>query len=439
MSTPRQPAPAPFARYEWQLAWRFLLARRSEGGISVMSLISVLGIAIAVFALVATLAVRSGYRTQFVDTIIGANAHVTLHPHVRVDAGGVRSRAIPLDLELIAALTELPGVARVIPQVHAQVIGTSGLANAGIDLFGAPIADLAAMPHIARLALPPEGPVPTGTLPDTLADGIAIGEGLARILGVGLGESIRLVSPEGIQTVFGAAPRINSYEVVAIFSAGRYDIDRTRAYLPLAEAQQFLNHTATIDEIALTLDTPETVETIVPILRETAGDSYYPWTWKDSSGAFLQALQMEDNLMFILMSILVLVATSNIISGLVMLIKNKSTTIGILRAIGLTRGAIIRIFFLFGAITGLVGTTLGVVAGCVFAIHIDPIFDAVNWLAGGQVWDPEVRLLARLPAEIKTADVLAATTLALALTFAAAVIPALRAARMTPGQAIRYE
>jgi len=433
------PASGPFARYEWQIAWRFLLARRSEGGISLMSLISILGIAIAVFALVATLAVRSGYRTNFVNTIVGANAHVTLHAHVTIDDSGARSRTIPLDRDLIATLADLPGVARSVPQVHAQVIGTSGIANAGIDLYGMPVDDIAALPFIGGMPGDPDDARAPIAPPDALADGIAIGDGLARILGVNIGETIRLVSPKGVQTFFGSTPRINAYEVVAIFNAGRYDIDKTRAYLPLAEAQRFLDHTTTIDEIALFLDDPETVGTIVPTLRAIAGGAYYPWTWKDSSGAFLQALQMEDNLMFILMSILVLVATSNIISGLVMLIKNKSATIGILRAIGLTRGAIIRIFFLFGAITGITGTALGIVAGCLFALHIDPVFNAVNWLAGGQVWDPEVRLLARLPAEIKTADVLAAATLALTLTFAAAVIPALRAARMAPGLAIRYE
>ncbi|MCY4260689.1 MAG: ABC transporter permease [Rhodobacteraceae bacterium] len=431
--------PVPFAGYEWHIARRFLLARRSEGGISLMSLISILGITIAVFALVATLAVRSGYRTNFVTTIIGANAHATLHPHVTVDDRGNRVRAIHPDAQLIAELADLPGVIRAVPQVRAQVIGTSGIANAGVDLYGMPIAAMTALPIIGGTSEGRDSSHATIGSLDSLKDGIAVGEGLARTLGVGLGETIRLVSPTGVQTPFGAAPRINAYEVTFIFSAGRYDIDNTRAYLPLAEAQKFLGHKSTINEIAITLDDPESVDALAPTLQERAGNAYFTWTWKDSSGAFLQALQMEDNLMFILMSILVLVATSNIISGLIMLIKNKSATIGILRAIGLTRGSIIRIFFLVGAIIGITGTILGLLAGCLFAIYIDPIFDAVNWLAEGEVWDPEVRLLASLPAEIRTADILAASGLALALTFVASVIPALRAARMPPGLAIRYE
>ena len=425
-------APRPFSRHEWQIAWRFLLARRSEGGISIMSIISACGIAIAVFALVATLAVRSGYRAKFVDTIIGANAHVTMHARLTIDETGRRGKLIHGYDGLADALAGVEGVKRVIPQVHVQVIGASDIANAGIDLLGMAPRDMEAIPLIGN----PEEAYGSIT---GLDDGIAIGVGLARILGVGLGDTIRLVSPDGARTILGPAPRINSYRVDYIFSAGRYDIDNTRAYLPLTEAQVFLNRTGAVDEIAIFVDDPEDVSAIVPGLLSAAGDGFRAWSWMDASGAFLQALQMEDNLMFIVMSILVLVATSNIVSGLVMLIKNKSATIGILRSVGVTRGSILRIFFLVGAVIGITGTVAGTIIGSLFAIYIDPVFDFVNWLVRGQVWDPEIRLLSRLPAQLHASDIITAISLSLALSFVASLLPARRAAAMPPGSAIRYE
>jgi lipoprotein-releasing system permease protein len=242
-----------------------------------------------------------------------------------------------------------------------------------------------------------------------------------------------------VRTAFGTSPRVNAYEVVHIFTAGRWDIDRTRIYMPLEEAQRFFNREGRADEIEVFVADPDRVEELtIPLLR-AAGPTALIWTWRDSAGSFLRALTIEDNVMFVILSILVLIAAMNIVSGLIMLVKNKGRDIGILRTMGLTEGAILRVFFICGATTGLIGTAAGVVLGCAFAIWIDPIFSAVNYLSGGGVWDPSIRGLYHLPALLRAEDVARAVALSLGLSFVVTWFPARRAARMHPVEALRHE
>ena len=397
-----------------------------------MTLISLAGITIAVFALVATLAVRAGFRTEFVATILGANAHVSVYSGFRLIDEDRVTTAFPDYEEMVDRLRNVEGVARATPIIRAQLLASSDIRNAGIELFGIGAEDLASFPLIAE----PE--VKFGDLED-FESGIAVGSELARLLGVEVGDPIRIVSPDGVKTAFGVSPRVNVYDVVYIFGVGRYDIDRVRAYLPFGEAQAFLDREGRADEIEIFVDDPEQVEDIESNLELAAGDGFLAWSWKDSSGAFLRALEMEDSIMFIILSILVLIAASNIVSGLVMLVKNKGRDIGILRTVGLSQGSILRVFFICGASIGLAGTLFGVILGCLFAIYIDPIFQFVNYIAGGGVWDPQVRFLSRLPARLEVADVLSAVALSLGLSFGITIFPARRAARINPFEALRYE
>ncbi len=423
---------APFAGFEWMIAWRYLRARRAEGGVSVMTWISFIGIALAVFALIATLAVRSGFRHEFVGTILGANAHVTVYSGAYETAAGGVSRAIDDYDAMAGRVAAVPGVTRVAPIIRGQVMAAGQGRNAGVEVFGTRRDDLRTVPLVAT----PERA--RGDL-DRFGEGIAIGSGVARALGVGVGDRIRLISPEGVKTAFGTSPRVKAYEVVYIFTVGRYDIDRTRVYMPFAEAQGYFNREGVADELEIFVDDPDAVDAMVPALLEAAGPRAQVWTWRDASGAFLQALKMEDNVMFIILSILVLIAAMNIVSGLIMLVKNKGRDIGILRTVGLTEGAVLRVFFICGAAVGVAGTALGVLMGCLFAIYIDPIFDAVNWILGGGVWDPSVRYLSELPARLEWGDVLSAVALSLGLSFGVTILPARRAARMNPVEALRYE
>jgi lipoprotein-releasing system permease protein len=424
--------PPPFAAFEWMIAWRYLRARRAEGGVSTMTWISLIGITLAVFALIATLAVRSGFRAEFVDTILGANGHVTIYSLGEMTEAGRIDRTLTNYDEIAAAVALVPGVTRVAPLIRGQVMAAHQGRNAGVEVFGIAPENLATLPRIAD---------PETAYGDIarFGEGIALGSGVARGLGVTVGDRIRLISPDGVKTAFGTSPRVNAYEVTYIFSAGRYDIDRTRVYLPFAEAQSFFNREGVADELEVMVEDPERVSSLEPALLQAAGERGQVWTWQDASGGFLRALEVEDNVMFIILSILVLIAAMNIVSGLIMLVKNKGRDIGILRTIGLSEASVLRVFFICGAFTGVIGTAAGVVLGSLFAIYIDPIFSFVNVMMGGGVWDPSIRGIYALPAELHLSDVLSAVALSLGLSFVVTWFPARRAARMNPVEALRYE
>jgi lipoprotein-releasing system permease protein len=424
--------PKPFAPFEWMIAWRYLRARRAEGGISVMTVISLVGITLAVFALIVTLAVRSGFRAEFVDTILGSNAHVTVYNMGEVLNSGQIDRTIKDYTAMAQRVSEVDGVIRVAPLVRAQAMANLRQSNSGIEIYGISAADLLTIPRIAN----PETSYGDIT---RFGQGIAIGSGVARELGASVGDKIKIISPNGVKTAFGISPRVNAYEVVYVFSAGRYDIDRTRAYLPIQDAQAFFNREGGATELEIMVGDPEAINSLIPQIIAAAGDRALPFTWLEASGGFLRALEVEDNVMFVILSILVLIAAMNIVSGLIMLVKNKGRDIGILRTMGLSESSVLRVFFICGAFTGIIGTALGVIFGCLFAIYIDPIFSALNWLMGGGVWDPAIRGIYALPAELHFADVMSAVALSLGLSFIVTIFPARRAARMNPVEALRYE
>jgi lipoprotein-releasing system permease protein len=262
---------------------------------------------------------------------------------------------------------------------------------------------------------------------------------VARELGLGVGDRIRIISPDGVKTAFGTSPRVKAYEVVYVFTAGRWDIDRTRVYMPFGEAQSYFNREGVADEIEVMVRDPDGVEAMSLALLQAGGDGAQLWSWRDASGGFLRALEIEDNVMFIIMAILVLIAAMNIVSGLIMLVKNKGRDIGILRTMGLSEGSILRVFFICGSFTGLIGTVAGVILGCLFAVYIDQIFSLVNYIAGGGVWDPAIRGIYSVPAKLEFDDVASAVFLSLGLSFLVTIFPARRAARMNPVEALRYE
>ncbi len=423
---------APFAPFEFMIAWRYLRARRAEGGVSVMTWISLIGVTLGVMALVATMAVRAGFRAEFVDTILGANAHVSLSRATYLDADGVASRAI-VDADALAEkIRAIPGVTRAAPVIRGQAMITANERSNVAEVYGISLADLKAIPRIGG------SDEALGDI-DRLPEGIAVGSGVARDLALGVGDRVKLIQPNGAKTAFGTSPRVNAYEVVYIFTAGRWDIDRTRIYMPYGEAQAFFNREAGADEIEVFVADPERIDDYVGPLLEAGGEGTLLWTWRDASGAFLDALSIEDDVMFVILSILVLIAAMNITSGLVMLVKNKGRDIGILRTMGLTEGSVLRVFFLCGAFTGVLGTVAGVFLGCLIAWNIDAIMSAVNWLSGGGAWDPSIRGIYRLPAELRAWDVGRAVALSLILSFVVTIFPARRAARMNPVEALRYE
>ena len=423
----------PFAAFEFMIAWRYLRARRAEGGVSVMTWISLIGITLAVAALIATLSVRAGFRAELVDTILGANAHVTLYNAGEPDPASGRIDRTIADYEGMAErVRAVPGVIRAAPLIKGQVMANAQGRNAGIEVFGITLDDLKTIPRVA------DPKAAQGDI-ERFDEGLAIGSGVARELGVAVGDRIKVISPNGAKTPFGTSPRVKAFEVVYVFTAGRYDIDRTRVYMPFAEAQLFFNREGVADELEVMVEAPENVDALSLDLLRAAGERALLWTWRDASGSFLRALDIEDNVMFVILSVLVLIATMNIVSGLIMLVKNKGRDIGILRTVGLTEGSVLRVFFICGAFTGIIGTALGVGLGCLFAIYIDQIFAFVNWMSGGQAWDPSIRGIYYLPAKLQLNDVMSAVGLSLGLSFIVTIFPARRAARMNPVEALRYE
>jgi lipoprotein-releasing system permease protein len=414
------------------IAWRYLRARRAEGGVSIMTWISLIGITLAVFALILTLAVRAGFRAEFVDTILGANAHVTVYSAGVVGPEGQLIQGFTEPDAMAAAIREVPGVTRAAPLIKAKVIVTDGERTTGAEVYGMLPDDLATIPRVG------EGAEAIGDLA-RFPEGIALGSGVARELGVTVGDKVRVISPSGVKTPMGTTSRTNAYEVVYIFTAGRIDIDTTRIYMPFIEAQSFFNKEGTADEIEVMVEVPDEIEDYALPIVNAAGPQALLWTWKDSSGAFLRALTIEDNVMFVIMSVLVLIAAMNIISGLIMLVKNKGRDIGILRTMGLTEGSVLRVFFICGAFTGVIGTVAGLALGCLAALNMDQIMSFLNWVNGADVWDPTIRGIYTLPAKLQLNDVLSAVSLSLFLSFVVTLFPARRAARMNPVEALRYE
>ena len=425
--------PRPFSAHEWTIAWRYLRAKRQHGGISVIAWYALIGVMLGVATLIVVQAVMIGFREEFTDRILGANAHMTVYSTNYQDENGVVSRAIRDYDAVVETVKSVDGITHASPMVRGQVMASANGRNSGVDLRGQAAADIALLHLIGT----PESAV--GDL-NNLPNGIAIGEGVARELRVNVGDILTLISPEGVQTAFGVTmPRLNDYEVVYIFKVGRYDIDQTRVYLPLAEAQSYFDREGTVDEIEVLVEKPDQIDTYRTALGGSLDQGKLLWSWKDSQGAILSALDVERRVMFIILSLVVLIAALNIISGLVMLVKNKGRDIGILRTMGLTQGAIMRVFFICGSAIGVIGTFLGVILGCLFAYFIQDIQVLIESIFGGQVWDPEVRLLTEVPSRLRWQDVSAAMGMALILSFVITLVPARNAAKLNPVEALRYE
>ncbi|MEO1773738.1 MAG: lipoprotein-releasing ABC transporter permease subunit [Pseudomonadota bacterium] len=423
----------PFSRLEWMIAWRYLRARRREGVISVIAGFSLAGITLGVATLIIVMAVMNGFRVELIDRIVGAQAHVTVLPYDRGNLEGYDA--------LAADVASVPGVVRAAPVIEKQVPLSGPSGNAGALLRGMAASDIRQLSGVSD----PEAA--QGSL-DRFEEGIAIGAGVARTLGLALGDRVTLLNPRGTVTAFGVIPKTKAYEVVYIFRIGMSQFDNALVFLPLEEAQTFFNMPDRVDQIEVMVEDPDTVAdptaqsiagTIDDRILSAVGDRGFLWSWKRANGSFIAALDVERAVMFIILSLIILVAALNIISGLIMLVKDKGRDIAILRTMGLSKGAVLRVFFICGAFIGVVGTVVGCLLGVLFVVYIQEIQAAVEWVMGGQVWDPQIRFLTRVPAHMVPSDVIITVTIALSLSFFATWYPARRAARMDPVEALRHE
>jgi lipoprotein-releasing system permease protein len=411
--------------FERMVAFRYLRARRQEGFVSVIAGFSLLGIALGVAALIIVMSVMNGFRHELIGRILGFTGHVT----VVGPAQGLAGYA-----ELAAAIADLPGVLGAVPVVEGQVLAASrGGRNAGVLVRGMRPEDVRARALIAEN-------IQAGSLADFGAtEGVLIGSRLAARLGLAPGDGITLVSPRGTSTALGTVPRMVAYPVVAIFEVGMYEYDNGVVLMPLDLAQSYFRYPDAATAIEVFTDDPERPAAARAAVAEIVGARGRAVDWQQSNAQFFGALQVERNVMFVILTLIILVAAFNIISSLIMLVKDKGRDIAILRTVGATRGMVMRIFLLTGTSIGVTGTVLGFALGVAFALNIEELRRLLQRLTGTDLFAAEIYFLSQLPARIDWGEVATVVVMALALSFLATLYPSWRAARLDPAEALRYE
>src|SRR5580704_807172 len=414
----------PFSTFEWMLSLRYLRARRKEGFISVIAGFSFLGIMLGVATLIIVMAVMNGFRQELLSKILGLNGHLLIQP---------LEQPLTDFADVAARVSKVNGIYLAAPLVEGQALASSPFNASGVVVRGMRGADLMKLTQVSNN-------IKQGTLAGfDDGQGIAIGSRLAEQLSVRAGDNLTLVAPRGAVTPMGTTPRINAYKIAAVFEIGMSEYDSAFVFMPLPEAQAYFNRSGDVTAIEVYTDDPDRIDSLRKSVADAAARPIYMVDWRQRNATFFNALQVERNVMFLILTLIVLVAALNIVSGLIMLVKDKGSDIAILRTMGATQGAMMRVFLITGASIGVVGTAVGFLLGTVVCLNIEEIRRFLSWLTNTELFSPELYFLSKLPADMNVKETSAVVVMALGLSLLATLYPSWRAARLDPVEALRYE
>ena len=413
-----------FGSFERMVAFRYLRARRQEGFVSVIAVFSLLGIGLGVATLIVVMAVMNGFRLEFVSNIIGVDGHLTVHG----PAGGALAGVDDLD----AKIRKVPGVVAVRPLVEGQVFAQTPRGSMGVSVRGLRAEDIASQPLLAK-------GIARQALDQFSDDNVILGWRLLQSLGLRVGEDVTIISPNGNVTAFGNVPRIKSYRVVGVFNVNMAQYDGNLVLMPLGAAQLFFRTGQGVSALEIFSRDPDHLDAQRQAIAAIVGPGARINDWQQNNATFVNAITIERNVMFLILTLIILVAAFNIVSGMIMLVQDKGGDIAILRTMGATSGMVLRIFMLSGASIGFVGALAGLVIGVEFATHIGAIRDFLESDLHLEILASELDFFTRIPAQVYVSDVASVVAMAFGLSFLATLYPAWRAARLDPVEALRYE
>ena len=413
-----------FSKFERMVAGRYLRAKRKEGFISVITAFAFTGIALGVATLIIVMSVMNGFRTELLNRILGINGHIGImapssYPFNNYEAA-------------VKEISEMEHITLAVPLIENQLLVTAGKSAEGAMVRGIRGEDMLRKEALAKA-------VEKVDMDYFEGDKVIMGIRLARKMGVVEGDKITLLSPNGKVTAFGTVPRMKAYQVIGMFDSGMYEYDANFIFMPLDTAQVYFGLGKAVTNIDITIDDDKYLNAVREALEQSLGGSAYVYDWKQSNAAFFNAIEVERNVMFIILTLIILVAAFNIITGLIMLVKDKGRDVAVLRTMGATKGMIMRIFFIDGAFIGVVGAALGLVLGLLFCENIEEIRQGLQAMLGRDLFSAEIYFLSKLPAKVDATEVASVVLISLLLSFAATLYPSWRAAKFDPVEALRYE